>query len=243
MEQLPRRSADFYPALYPVFNHVLSRMFDRTIEGAENIPDEPVIIAANHLKMVDSPLIAAAYTKQTGRPVRFGAKKEYFDGRGIAKPDEVPRYGRSIRWFMKHTHMVSVDREIKSPAAFKEFETQMSARLHYGDSIALHPEGTRSLDGRLHKFRTGAARLALSNEVALQPVGLVYTETTGQKPAVAIRFGEPIFPDEFQHYRRNAALLSDGLERRVAELTHQRRSNTFGIIPRLIVPEPDEEAL
>ncbi len=243
MEKSPSQKFDAYPLLYPAFNFVLGRMYDREVVGGDTLPDESLILVANHLRMVDSPLVAAAYTESTGRPVRFGAKREYFDGRGIAKPGDPPKYGRSIKWFMEHTHMVSVDRDAKSPAAFKEFEAQMSDRLQRGDSIALHPEGTRSLDGRLHKFRTGAARLALSNEVTLQPVGLVYTETTGEKPFVSIRFGEPMYPDEFSHYRRNAALISDNLERRVAELTHQKRSNSFGVIPRLILPESDEEAL
>jgi 1-acyl-sn-glycerol-3-phosphate acyltransferase len=33
--------------------------------------------------------------------------------------------------------------------------------LHSGRAIALYPEGTRSLDGRLYKGRTGVAFLAL----------------------------------------------------------------------------------
>ena len=45
-----------------------------------------------------------------------------------------------------------------------------------GPALGIYPEGTRSPDGRLHKFRTGVARLALRTGAPVIPVGLVGTD-------------------------------------------------------------------
>ena len=48
--------------------------------------------------------------------------------------------------------------------------------LRRGELFGLFPEGTRSRDGRLHKGRTGAARLALEVGAPIYPVGIVGTD-------------------------------------------------------------------
>ena len=44
-----------------------------------------------------------------------------------------------------------------------------------GNIIIIHPEGTRSNDGKLQKAKTGVARLALAAKVPILPVGLIGT--------------------------------------------------------------------
>ena len=48
---------------------------------------------------------------------------------------------------------------------------QQRSLLEQGSAVALYPEGTRSLDGRLYKGRTGVAFLALQTGAPVVPVG------------------------------------------------------------------------
>ena len=47
--------------------------------------------------------------------------------------------------------------------------------LKQGKIIAIHPEGTRSLTGKLQKGKTGVVRLALAAKVPVIPIGLIGT--------------------------------------------------------------------
>jgi 1-acyl-sn-glycerol-3-phosphate acyltransferase len=70
--------------------------------------------------------------------------------------------------------------------------------LAHGRALGIFPEGTRSPDGRLHKFRTGIARIAIRSGAPVIPVGLVGTREV-QPPGsrrwhrapVEIHFGAP----------------------------------------------------
>lgn len=230
---MSREKFDAYKALYPAFRFGLDTRYHRMVEGTENIPDQPAVYAANHIQFVDSPLVAASYTEATGRPLRFAAKQEYFDGKGI---DDRGKFGRPLKWFMDHTGMIPVDRENTNPRAFQIFQDAIADRIQRGDSVALHPEGTRSEDGRLHKFKSGAARIALSLSVPIVPVGLIYSRYDNQrKEHVEIHFGQPIMPEEFHGLpytvipgqAKKAEHLIQVVEDRVADLTGSEQVGAF----------------
>lgn len=232
MEQ-PKK--DRYHLLFPVFNRGLKIMFNRDIHGTENILEEPALYVANHIRATDSLLIAQAYTEVTGEALRFGAKKEYFDGKGI---DNKGKLGRTAKWLMESTGQIPVDRRRENPRALEEFMKTATGLLESGESIALHPEGTRSPDGRIYTFRATAARIAMQAKVPLVPVGLVYDESRPlRRTPVTIRFGEPITPEDFDKlpYRLLPRKLkgehfSDVAERRVAKLTGKERAFTIATI-------------
>ena len=76
--------------------------------------------------------------------------------------------------------------------------------VHDGELFAIYPEGTRTPDGRLHKGRTGVARVALQSGAPVVPVGIVGTYEAAPKHRkvprpgrVRIRFGSAI--DLSQH--------------------------------------------
>lgn len=230
---------DLYKVLYPAFRFGLDRKFDRAVHGTEYIPDGAAIFTPNHIQIADSPLVAASYTEETGRPMRFAAKKEYFEGEGL---DGKGKLGRPVKWLMQHSGMIPVDRESRDPRSFQALQAEALDRLAHGDAIALHPEGTRSEDGRLHKFRSGAARIALEARVPLVPVGVMYTDfSNGRKTHVDITFGRPIMPDEYTKppysllpgMRPKSDLLSQELENRVADLTGMEQSGVFAQLRKL----------
>uniref|UniRef100_UPI00245737F0 lysophospholipid acyltransferase family protein n=1 Tax=Nocardia abscessus TaxID=120957 RepID=UPI00245737F0 len=96
---------------YPLFKYVLLgpalRLLGRpAVTGLDNIPRTgPVIIAANHLAVIDSLYLALVVPRR----VTFLAKQEYFTGKGLR--------GRFNRWFYSVSGQVPVDRTGGSAAA------------------------------------------------------------------------------------------------------------------------------
>jgi 1-acyl-sn-glycerol-3-phosphate acyltransferase len=156
------------------------------VEGAEYVPPSgPLLLASNHLSVTDSTFLPMA----VARKVTFMAKAEYFTGRGP--------YGRFVSWFMSRDGQVAVDRDDKR-AAVASLDTCLEV-LQRGDAFAIYPEGTRSLDGRLYRGRTGVAWLALKSGAPVVPVAMFGTERVlppGRvipRPArVRVVFGKPV---------------------------------------------------
>lgn len=77
-----------------------------------------------------------------------------------------------------------------------------------GYSLLIHPEGTRTRDGKLGEFKLGAARLAKQTNIKIVPVHIdgareiyppdrkhpKFSKENGQKRKLVIRFGRPIEP-------------------------------------------------
>ncbi|MFE7199858.1 lysophospholipid acyltransferase family protein [Pseudonocardia alni] len=161
------------------------------VRGADRIPATgPVILAANHRAAVDTafiPLVAP-------RKVAFLGKAEYFTGRGLR--------GRLMAAFLGALGYIPVDRSnaragLAALAAGREV-------LERGGAFGIYPEGTRSLDGKLHRGHTGVASLALSTGAVVVPVGLIGTERVQpvgrlipRLARVEICFGRPL---EFSRY-------------------------------------------
>ncbi|MFC4943362.1 lysophospholipid acyltransferase family protein [Pseudonocardia sp. GCM10023141] len=174
----------------------LARLLYRPqVEGADRIPHTgPVIIASNHRAAVDTAVVALT----AGRPVSFLGKAEYFVGGSLK--------GRALASFLTALGYVPVDRTNAKAglAALHAARTVLDA----GGAFAIYPEGTRSLDGRLHRGHTGVATLALGTGAPVVPVALIGTERVQPVGArfprlhrVTVRYGEPL---DFSRY--------DGLE-------------------------------
>jgi 1-acyl-sn-glycerol-3-phosphate acyltransferase len=160
------------------------------IEGREHIPRTgPVLLASNHLSFSDSfviPLVAP-------RRVVFLAKSEYFTGKGLS--------GMWVRWLFTATGAVPVRRGTHG-AAQEALDSALEI-LNDGHAFVIYPEGTRSLDGRLYRGRTGVAWLALTAGCPVVPVALSGTQDiqpVGSRlpriRKITVRFGEPL---DFSH--------------------------------------------
>ncbi|HLF16064.1 MAG TPA: lysophospholipid acyltransferase family protein [Candidatus Thermoplasmatota archaeon] len=126
------------------------------VVGRRNIPKKgAAILASNHLSALDHVILPMA----TRRPIVNISKVEHFES------------GRAKAWFFRQWHVIPIERGRGDQAALD------AARGALGDGrlLCIYPEGTRSLDGRLHKGHTGVARLALEMRVPIVPIAMVGT--------------------------------------------------------------------
>lgn len=216
-------------------------LFRPWTRGLENLPARGgAIIAANHLSFIDSIFVPLAVP----RPVVYLAKDEYFTRPGVR--------GRAQRWFFRMTNQLPMDR---SGGSASEAALQAGlAVLRDGNLLGIYPEGTRSLDGRLHRGRTGVARLALAAGVPVVPAALIGTDAVQPKGRtiprirrVGVVFGEPIDLSrhgEGPHDRHALRSATDEIMYEIMRLSGQEYVDTYTVShrPRLLTQQPPEPA-
>ncbi len=163
------------------------------VSGREHIPRcGPVIVAANHLAVLDSFYLTLAARRQ----ITFLAKGEYFDKGGIV--------GGFQRWFFSAMGQIPVDRRGGSHAS--PALTAATRIVEQGGAWGIHPEGTRSPDGRLYRGRTGAVRVALETGTPIVPVAITGTRPDLSTPwwrrRVTVEILEPL---DLTPYRSDGA--------------------------------------
>lgn len=203
---------------------LLRFLYRPEVIGAEHVPRSgPVIIAANHRAAVDTAAIALT----AGRPVSFLGKAEYFLGRDLR--------GRALAAFLSALGYVPVDRG-NAKAGLAALHAARTV-LAEGGAFAIYPEGTRSLDGRLHRGHTGVASLALDSGTVVVPVALIGTERVQPVGArfprlhrVTVRYGPPL---DFARYDGLAGsnmirrAVTDEIMDAIASLSHQEYVDAY----------------
>ncbi len=142
--------------------------------GQENIPVEgPVVIAANHLSLLDPPVVGAAAT----RKVFFMAKSELFKpawfGALIRKLGAFPvRRGAMDREAIKTGLRILKDNQV----------------------LVVFPEGTRSKTGELGRAGGGAFVMAVKQKAKIVPACICGTDLKRHSgwPKVRVIFGRPM---------------------------------------------------
>ena len=221
---VPARRMGFTYAIGRQIIRPLARVIYRPrVEGKANVPKSgPVIFASNHLSFIDSIAIPVA----APRPVHFLAKASYFDS-------------PASRWFFTAIGAIPVQRGA-GQAALDALDQQRTL-LEEGSTVALYPEGTRSLDGRLYKGRTGVAFLALQTGAPVVPVGLIGTDDVmpvgAKMPSlthrVTVKFGEPL--DLAHHGPASSGkarrLATDEIMAAIHALSGQELANAYNEVP------------
>ena len=150
------------------------------------------MVVANHQSQVDIPLLFSYLPM----PVRFLAKRGLF---------YIPVFG----WAMWLAHFIPVDRG-KSKKSRRSVD-RAAEMIAGGPSLVVFPEGTRSPDGQVHKFKSGAFVMAIKAGVPVLPVALLGTYAILPKSRLETRpgpvemiVGSPISTDEMTNSDRNA---------------------------------------
>ena len=164
-----------YTILKPILWVLFKLGLSLNVEGTENIPQEgPLVIASNHLSLLDPPVIGVAAT----RKVHFMAKQELFVpilGDIYKALGAFPvRRGGADRAAIKHGIDILKDNKV----------------------LAIFPEGTRSKTGKLGKAEPGALMMASKAMATIVPCCVIGTDFQRQGriwPKVTVRFGKPIY--------------------------------------------------
>ncbi len=116
------------------------------------------VIVLNHNTVIDIPTLYYLPLN-----FRWVSKREVF---------RVPFFGQ----FLVLHGDICIDRG-RAAAARDQMVVEGTKWLRRGASVAVFPEGTRSKDGQIHRFKTGAFTLAKEAGVAVLPVVLEGTAT------------------------------------------------------------------
>ena len=177
--------------------------FHIEFHGQENQPqNRGYILCCNHRSALDPVLIAQKIKK----PIRYMAKMELFQN---------PFIGFIIR----HLGAFPVARGKGDTSAIDTaVETVKSVRV-----LGLFPEGTRSHDDQLLRFKSGAAVIASQSGGDLLPVAIWY-EGKKFRSRVVIRYGKPIANSQIlieenstKQIKVVVALLRDEVEKLLEE--------------------------
>ena len=213
-----------YRALELTVAPALRAVYRPRVTGLANVPRTgPVIIAGNHVSFADEIFTPLAARRQ----VFYFAKAEYFNSPGLR--------GRAMGAFFHGLGQVSVERnDTRSAAASIDVGVDV---LREGQALGIYPEGTRSPDGRLYKFRTGVARVAIRSAAPVVPVGLVGTrevQPPGSKrwhlAPVEVHFGTPLDFSGREADERSARKLrgiTEEIRAAIQTLTGQEYVDTY----------------
>ncbi|MBM4247704.1 MAG: 1-acyl-sn-glycerol-3-phosphate acyltransferase [Deltaproteobacteria bacterium] len=138
------------------------------IVGRENVrPDVAYVMVANHLSFLDILVLF-----RLRRHFKWVSKVEMF---------KIPAIGWNM-WLNRYVPLKRGDKQ--------SVQTMMQIcreRLAEGSSLMIFPEGTRSRDGKLSKFKTGAFQLALETKSPILPIVVSGTSKTLPKHGFVLR--------------------------------------------------------
>ncbi len=172
---LPTSSAEHPPTrllavVRPVSTWLARRRWPVRVHGADQVPAEGgVILAANHVGVLDGPLLAAF----APRPVHALTKQEMFTG--------------PLGGFLRLAGQIPLDRFHPDPAAVRS----CLRVVRDGGVVGIFPEGTRG-SGLLERFHHGAAYLALVTGAPVVPVTMIGTRPPGGGTNALPARGEPM---------------------------------------------------
>jgi 1-acyl-sn-glycerol-3-phosphate acyltransferase len=163
---------------------------DPRVEGLDHLTalKPPVMFVANHASHLDTPLLLCALPPEWRRKTAVAAAADYFF---------------DVGWRAATTALVfntfPIDR-----AGGKRATSTARRLMEEGWSLLVFPEGTRSRDGWVGRWRHGASRMCLDYGIPAVPVAVRGTFAAmprgrswprpGRVP-VSVRFGPPLLPE------------------------------------------------
>ena len=206
--------------MHPLLKNELSlRVF-----GLDNLKgvDAPVVFFSNHSSHLDATLILTTLPDVWQAKTAVGAARDYFF---------------DVWWRQAFTALVYGAFPIDRSRGGRGAVDKARELIEDGWSIVVFPEGTRSQDGHVQRFRHGASRLCLEHGVPAVPIAILGAYQAMPKgrfwpqagrPTVTLRYGAPLYPIEGETHQD----LSRRMAQAVAQLFDEDRSTWWDSLQR-----------
>jgi 1-acyl-sn-glycerol-3-phosphate acyltransferase len=184
--------------------------------GLENLEPirPPVMFISNHSSHLDATLILTTLPpKWRNRTATAAAKDYFFD----------------VWWRSAFTALVYGGFPIERGGGEKA-TAKAKELIREGWNLIVFPEGTRSPDGWMQRFRHGTAKLAIDMSMPVVPIAIVGASVAMPKgrswpkpgrPPIRVRYGEALHPREGETHQE----LSLRMQQAIAELFDEDRSS------------------
>jgi long-chain acyl-CoA synthetase len=181
------------------------------VSGVDRLPATgPYLLTPNHQSYLDPLFVCSALPYRMFRRIFFVGATEYFETPFTA-------------WAARQLNLVRVDPDANLVSAMRA----AAFGLEHGKVLMLFPEGERSIDGTVKRFKKGAPILARSLGVAVVPVAIrgVYEVWPRNRPfqwrrllpwsghQIEVAFGHPVHFDDVSE-----AEAAEALQKRVGDL-------------------------
>lgn len=159
----------------------------------------PVILVANHVSHLDTPVILAALPRTMRKRTVVAAAADYF-------------YRNRLVALVVSLIFNTVPMDRKGGGLEKHSAGHVDRLLDQGWNLLVFPEGTRSRSGHPSRLRRGAAVLAARHHVSIIPIRITGTRAAmppgrfwpsrigsqngHKRHPIGISFGDPIAPNE-----------------------------------------------
>ena len=177
-----------------IFCLIMRLFFSIKVEGQENVPKEgSCILYPNHTSFLDGPAIAASLPRRRGFQLFYFIFIPYFFRPFIKSP--------LLRNIVKMERFIPFD----FSTHFLESLRSCYYVLDHGKSLCFFPEGIRSSNGEVGKFKKGFGVLARETRAQLVPVAIEgtheawsSTEKYPKRHPVRVRFGKPRLSEDLE---------------------------------------------
>jgi len=158
-----------------------------TVEGLDHLPATPFLLCSNHASHIDSAALMTASGRRFRRFALLGASDYFFSSPGV-------------RWSVSPLmNVIPIDRHPGARSLESCLESCRRFLKETGGTLILYPEGTRSPDGEMQPFKTGAAFFASELGLPLVPAyidgshRILPKRSSVPRPgSLTVRFGKPL---------------------------------------------------
>ena len=144
-------------------------------KGNKKLPNSPCIIVANHRSAIDGFLITYNFSRKENKDIFFFAKEKHWRS-------------KIAQFFARKNNIILMDINKNVRQSLQE----MSAVLKKGKNIVIFPEGTRSRDNKMKKFKETFAILSKELNVPVVPVAITGSESACYGGSVIPKFRKKI---------------------------------------------------
>ncbi len=144
-------------------------------KGNKKLPNSPCIIVANHRSAIDGFLITYNFSRKENKDIFFFAKEKHWRS-------------KIAQFFARKNNIILMDINKNVRQSLQE----MCAVLKKGKNIVIFPEGTRSRDNKMKKFKETFAILSKELNVPVVPVAITGSESACYGGSIIPKFRKKI---------------------------------------------------